>query len=116
MRPEETEEIATVIKKFWIFDEHLELNVKRICSTDNNVNDSTLLIDTPEKILALISGYLCKYSYENFSLISDSQFVIQNSIRLLRCMLDIVTKKAMAYNTELVHRWCKFVESRLIPD
>jgi hypothetical protein len=55
------EELGTVIKKFWIFDEPIDLNVKRVCSTDNNVDDETLLIDTPEKILALISGYLCKY-------------------------------------------------------
>lgn len=61
MRPEETEELATVIKGYWIFDEQLEINIKKICSTDNTNADNTMLIDTPEKILALISGYLMKY-------------------------------------------------------
>lgn len=54
-------EIELVIRKFWVFDEEIKLNVERICSTDNNVDDDTVLIDVPEKILALMSGYLCKY-------------------------------------------------------
>lgn len=116
MRHEETEELTQVIKKHWIFDEQLDIHVKRVASTDNNVGDGTLLIDTPEKILALISGYLCKFPYDNFSLISDSMFVIQNAIRLLRCMLDVVTKKSMAFNADVVARWCKYIENRLVPD
>jgi hypothetical protein len=38
--------------------------------------DDEIVFETPEKVVALISGYLCKCHYENFSLVSDSQFII----------------------------------------
>ncbi len=58
--------------------------------------DSTIIIDTVEKVLADICGYLNKYEFENFSLTIDSSYVVQNSIRILRCLLDVCTKKNMA--------------------
>lgn len=33
---------------------------------------------------------------------------------MLRCLLEIFIKKEMAYNAEMIHKWCKLVENRLI--
>ncbi len=58
--------------------------------------DEGPLIDTPQKVMLLMQGYLRDVTYENFSLINDTQYVIQNSIRLLRCLLDLCSKKNQA--------------------
>lgn len=39
VRPEEMEELKNAAKRYWVFDDELELQVKRICCTDNNVGD-----------------------------------------------------------------------------
>ncbi len=67
------------------------------------------MIDTPQKVLLLIQGYLRDLTYDNYSLINDTQYVIQNSIRLLRCMLDLCSKKYQAENVRTILKWCKFV-------
>jgi hypothetical protein len=58
--------------------------------------DEGPLIDTPQKVMLLMQGYLRDVTYENFSLVNDTQYVIQNSIRLLRCLLDLCSKKNQA--------------------
>ena len=47
-------------------------------------NDCVIVVDTLEKVLAVICGYLNKYEFENFSLTIDSAYVVQNTIRILR--------------------------------
>ena len=63
-----------------------------------------------------MQGYLRDITYENFSLINDTQFVVQNSIRLLRCMLDLCSKKNQAENVRIILNWCKYVENRIYKD
>jgi hypothetical protein len=58
--------------------------------------DEGPLIDTPQKVMLLMQGYLRDVTYENFSLVNDTQYVIQNSIRLLRCLVDLCSKKNQA--------------------
>ena len=60
-----------------------------------NIDDDPI-IETPQKVLLLLQGYLREIAYKNFSLINDTQYVVQNSIRLLRCMLDLCSKKSQA--------------------
>jgi hypothetical protein len=55
--------------------------------------DQGPIIDTPQKVILLMQGYLRDVTYENFSLVNDTQYVIQNSIRLFRCLLDLCSKK-----------------------
>lgn len=74
-----------------------------------------LIIEPMEKILAVISGYLSKYEYESFSLVVDSSYIIQNAIRILRCVLDICLKKNVAILVELSLKWCKLLENRMTP-
>ena len=63
--------------------------------TTVNIEEGAL-IDTPQKVILLLQGYLRDVTYENFSLINDTQYIVQNSIRLLRCMLDLCSKKNQA--------------------
>jgi hypothetical protein len=71
--------------------------------------DEGPMIDTPQKVILLMQGYLRDVTYENFSLINDTQYVIQNSIRLLRCMLDLCSKKNQAENVRTILNWCKYI-------
>lgn len=80
--------------KYWILDEEPDFILKRDRTTVNI--EEGAYIDTPQKVILLLQGYLRDVTYENFSLINDTQFVVQNSIRLLRCMLDLCSKKNQA--------------------
>ena len=46
-------------------------------------------IDGMQKILLLVWGYLNGNSYQNWSLHADTNYIVQNSARILRCLLDI---------------------------
>lgn len=83
--------------------------------TSINVDEAPL-IETPQKVMLLMQGYLRDVTYENFSLINDTQYVIQNSIRLLRCLLDLCSKKNQAENVMTILNWCKFIENRIYRD
>lgn len=73
-------------------------------------------IETPQKVILLLQAYLIDYPFANFSLINDTQYVVQNSIRLLRCMLDLCTKKNQAENSRMILNWCKYIENRIYKD
>lgn len=65
-------EIKKIINNFWVLEEKPDFAMKKMCSTDTGIVEEEI-IESPEKVLALINGYLFrKYKYENFSLISDS--------------------------------------------
>lgn len=83
--------------------------------TSVNLEDGAI-IDTPQKVILLLQGYLRDVTYQNYSLVNDTQYVIQNSIRLLRCMLDLCSKKNQAHNVKTVLEWCKFIENRVYRD
>lgn len=80
--------------------------------TSENLEEGAI-IETPQKVILLLQGYLRDVTYENFSLINDTQYVVQNTIRLLRCMLDLCSKKNQAENVKLILNWCKYVENRV---
>ena len=72
--------------------------------------------ETQQKVLLLLQGYLREITYKNFSLINDTQYVVQNSTRLLRCMLDLCSKKSQAENVRKILKWCKYIENRVYRD
>ena len=74
------------------------------------------IIDTPQKVILLLQGYLRDVTYENFSLVNDTQYIVQNSIRLLRCLLDLCSKKNQSENVRIILDWCKYVENRVYKD
>ena len=111
VRDEESFELKKVMKEFWIFEEGFK-TIKR--PGDMNIED-TVVIENEEKILILISGYLKQYEFDSFSLVIDTQYVIQNSIRILRCILEIAFKKNLANLVDTAMRWCKYLENRMTP-
>lgn len=80
--------------KMWFLDEEPDFVLKRD-NTCQNLQEGAY-IETPQKVILLLQAYLIDYPFVNFSLINDTQYVVQNSIRLLRCMLDLCTKKNQA--------------------
>jgi len=114
VRGEEFQEIKRILKEGWVFDQQLDLGTKQLSMKDKNITQEAI-IENKEKIIALISAYLGKIKFENFSLVSDSQFIVQNSIRLFRCMLEMCMKKNMAFNVEVILRCCKLLENRMVP-
>jgi hypothetical protein len=92
-RLEEMDELKSLLK-YWLLEEEPDFIAKK---DRNSMNlDDGPMIDTPQKVMLLMQGYLRDVTYENFSLINDTQYVVQNSIRLLRCMLDLCSKKNQA--------------------
>lgn len=72
--------------------------------------------ETHEKVLILFQAYLGHAELEAFSLVADTNYIIQNGSRLLRCILDIALKKAMAPLALTVIHWCKIIESGVRDD
>ena len=60
-----------------------------------------------------MQGYLLSLSYDNYSLTNDTQYIVQNGIRLLRCLFDLCGRKAQAQNVQIILKWCKFLENRM---
>jgi hypothetical protein len=112
-RLEEMEELKD-LTRYWLLDEEPDFIMKKD-RTSVNLDDGPM-IDTPQKVLLLLQGYLREITYQNFSLINDTQYVIQNSIRLLRCMLDLCSKKSQAENVRKILDWCKYIENRVYKD
>lgn len=100
--------------KYWLLEEEPDFIMKKD-RTSTNLDEGPL-IDTPQKVMLLMQGYLRDVTYDNFSLINDTQYVIQNSIRLLRCLLDLCSKKNQAENVRTILSWCKFIENRIYRD
>jgi hypothetical protein len=88
------------LKKYWILDEEPDFIMKKD-KTSQNLADGPM-IDTPQKVILLLQGYLRDVAFDNFSLSNDTQYVVQNSIRLLRCMLDLCSKKNQAENVRTI--------------
>lgn len=94
VRPEEKQEIIMIFKHYWIFDEPPNMGFNKM---DHDVADEgEFIIETPEKVIALISGYISQVHYEVYALVMDTNLVIQNAIRLARCMLEMAIKKNLA--------------------
>ena len=83
-----------LLTKYWLLDEEPDFMMKKDRYSVNL--DDGPIIDTQQKVLLLLQGYLREITYQNFSLVNDTQYVVQNSIRLLRCMLDLCSKKSQA--------------------
>lgn len=67
-------------------------------------------------MLLLLQGYLKDLKYENFSLTNDTQYIVQQSVRLLRCLFDLCCKKNQAMNVQVILKWCKYIENRMYED
>lgn len=63
--------------------------------------------------MALLSGYIAQVHYDNYALVMDTHLVVQNAIRLGRCMLEMAIKKNQAQMTHTLLRMCKLVENRM---
>ena len=112
VRPEEQKEIKDVLLYYWVFDEKPNITLEKTGFMDQNIDEEPI-IQSEEKVLALISGYIAQMKYENYSLLIDTHLVIQNSIRLLRCMLEMAIKKNQADIALKLLNLCKLVENRM---
>lgn len=72
LRNEEYAEIKKIHRNCWALDEQLDLNMKKTNGNDKNLMTDEAVIETPEKVIILLNGYLYKEKFDNFSLVSDS--------------------------------------------
>jgi hypothetical protein len=63
------------MKDGWVLDEKLDVELKKRGAQDKNIEEGPIF-DTKEKVLCLMSAYLCKMKFESFSLVSDTQYVV----------------------------------------
>jgi activating signal cointegrator complex subunit 3 len=114
LRPEETEELNKLAKVLFVRmgNEHKKTSLTK--NIDQDINQQ--IFDDHEKVFALMQGYLMHCEYDSSSLIADTICIVQNSLRILRCMLEITMKKNMANCVHVLLNWCKLIENKMAPD
>jgi hypothetical protein len=55
-----------------------------------------LTMDNVEKVMLLVQGYLSMVQYSEYSLQADTNYIVQNGTRILRCILEICLRKNLA--------------------
>lgn len=113
VREEEQKELKEVIQDHWVFESTYKQKPKG--PQDKNIEEG-IVIDTEEKILAIICAYMTNFEFQNFSLVVDGNYVGQNGVRILRCIFELSVKKNMAQLAELTLKWCRCLEHRIIPN
>ena len=73
-------------------------------------------MDSYQKVMTLIQGYLSMQSYDNYSLVADTHYIVQNGSRILRCIYEISLKKNIAYLTMTVLKMCRHIENNIRDD
>jgi activating signal cointegrator complex subunit 3 len=104
--------LKEVIESHWVFESTYKQKPKG--PQDKNIEEG-IVIDTEEKILAIICAYMTNIEFANFSLTVDGNYIGQNSVRILRCIFELAVKKNMAQLTELTLKWCRCLEHRIVP-
>jgi activating signal cointegrator complex subunit 3 len=107
-KPEEEEELKRLKKDFaWleIDPDYTLLYKERTANakkpTDNQEREQNrTLFGSLDKIVLLFYGYLYQRKYEVYSLESDTTYVTENGVRILRCMLEIALKENSAVLAE----------------
>ena len=73
-------------------------------------------VSSYQKVMILIQGYLSMQAYDNYSLVADTHYIVQNGTRILRCLYEICLKKNIAYLSMTVLRMCRFIENNIRDD
>jgi activating signal cointegrator complex subunit 3 len=131
VRPDEMEELKTVQRKC-DFLEPVHAEYKKLMAKMEKKMESTKFkefkdemaesnneakqMESYEKVMILIQGYLSMESYDNYSLVADSHYIVQNGTRILRCLFEICLKKNIPYLTMTVLRMCRFIENNIRDD
>lgn len=102
------------LMNYWLLDEQPDFGLPGRGGPKNVGNYAEeLIIEGPQKILLLLQGYLRDLFYDNYSLTNDTQYIVQQSVRLLRCLFDLCCKKNQAMNVQMILKWCKYIENRI---
>jgi len=92
-------------------------NNKRVGgNTEDDDDDAGNVIDPYAKVMLLIQGYLSMADYDTYSLVADTNYIIQNGTRILRCIFEICLRKNLAYLSITVLRWCRYIENCIRDD
>lgn len=70
-----------------------------------------LTMDCVEKVQLLIQGFLSMQSYDQYSLVADTFYIIQNGSRILRCIFEICLRKNQSDLSITVLKWCRYIEN-----
>lgn len=89
----------------------MDVRVKANQNQDDDALDAGNVIDSYQKVLLLIQGYLSLASYNTYSLVADTNYIVQNGTRILRCIFEICLRKNLAYLSMTVLRWCRYIEN-----
>jgi replicative superfamily II helicase len=84
--------------------------------TGDHGNKEERQMNSYEKVMLLIQGYLSMESYDNYSLVADTHYIVQNGTRILRCIYDICLKKNIAFLAMTVLKMCRYIENNVRDD
>ncbi|CAG8651394.1 1656_t:CDS:10, partial [Funneliformis mosseae] len=69
--------------------------------------------DTAGKVNILLQAYLSNANLEDFALISDSAYVIQNTSRIVRALFEIALNRNWAQVSSILLDLCKCIDKRM---
>lgn len=105
-KPEEEDELKKLKKEFsWIeinkdYTYLYQEKIKPSKEVENKTESNRVLFDQMDKVVLLFYGYLYGRRYETYSLESDTTYVTENGVRILRCLLEISLKENNALLAE----------------
>lgn len=73
-------------------------------------------LETSAKVLLLIEAYLYQYQLTTFSLIADTNYVMQNVVRLMRGMFEIALRKKFPLTAFNCLQWSIRLDKRMLPE
>jgi len=73
----------------------------------------TNVFDRYSKVKCMIQAFFSRAHVESFSLISDSNYIVQNSSRILRGLFEITLKKGWCGVSKMILDLCKMIDHQM---
>lgn len=117
-KPEEEAQLLALRREFkWveIDDDYKDLYKEKMkgLTKDAKEERNKSSFDQLEKIILLFWGYLYGHKYDVYSLESDTNYVTENGLRIMRCLFEISLKENNAVLAEKILIWIRFIENCL---
>ncbi|KPI41227.1 putative helicase mug81 [Cyphellophora attinorum] len=91
-------------------------NVKvKVKGKDNAADQETKTIQNHAKTNILLQAYISRARIEDFTLVSDSNYIAQNAGRICRALFEIALKRGWGHQCLVLLSMCKAIEKRIWP-
>ncbi|CAI2176157.1 20276_t:CDS:10 [Funneliformis geosporum] len=100
----EIQDIGRIASNYYITYKSMEIFNDKLKQTTD---------DTAGKVNILLQSYLSNANIDDFALISDSAFVVQNTSRIVRALFEIALNRNWAQVSSTLLELCKCIDKRM---